>query len=216
MPQSRHRKTAKAKKRPKGTYAASGPRPHTGKNRNLRIGASILVAALAVSAIAYIIMYRGSSGTEIVTASGLKYVDIVQGNGPNPRLGQTVVVNYIGTLENGTKFDSSRDGQPTEFRLARGSLIEGANEIAVRTVANRFQPSGVWVVTTNAAIRSKPNYFFAILEDGINVIRTQAAAGSIKSQALHFLVVGEKENTIAVSSYPNVVSDAVDGGNCAR
>lgn len=126
MPQSRHRKTAKAKKRPKGTYAASGPKPHTGKNRNLRIGAIVLVAALAVSAIAYIILYRGSSvGNEIVTASGLKYVDIVQGTGPSPRLGQTVMVNYTGSLENGTKFDSSRDGQPTEFRLARFSLIDG-------------------------------------------------------------------------------------------
>lgn len=123
MPQSRHRKTAKAKKRPKGTYAASGPKPHTGKNRNLRIGAIVLVVALAAAAVGYIIAHRGAS--EIVTASGLKYVDIVQGNGPSPRLGQTVVVNYTGTLENGTKFDGSRDGQPTEFRLARGSLIDG-------------------------------------------------------------------------------------------
>ena len=128
MPQSRHRKTAKAKKRPKGTYAASGAKPHTGKNRNLRIGASVLVAALAVSAVAYIIAHRGASvGSEIVTASGLKYVDIVQGNGPSPRPGQTVVVNYTGTLENGTKFGSSSDdGRPSEFRL--GEVIPGWNE----------------------------------------------------------------------------------------
>jgi len=128
VPQSRHRKTAKAKKRPKGTYAASGAKPHTGKNRNLRIGASVLVAALAVSAVAYIIAHRGASvGSEIVTASGLKYVDIVQGNGPSPRPGQTVVVNYTGTLENGTKFGSSSDdGRPSEFRL--GEVIPGWNE----------------------------------------------------------------------------------------
>ena len=128
MPQSRHRKTVKAKKRPKGAYAASGAKPHTGKNRNLRVVAIVIVVALAVSAIAYIIAYRGSSvGTEIVTASGLKYVDTVQGNGPNPRLGQTVVVNYVGTLENGTKFGSSYDdGRPSEFRL--GEVIPGWNE----------------------------------------------------------------------------------------
>ena len=125
MPQSRHRKTAKAKKRPKGTYAASGPKPHTGKNRNLRIGAIVLVVALAAAAVAYIIAHRGAS--EIVTASGLKYVDMVEGNGPSPRLGQTVVVNYVGTLENGTKFDSSYDkGRPSEFRL--GEVIPGWNE----------------------------------------------------------------------------------------
>jgi peptidylprolyl isomerase len=128
VPQSRHRKTVKAKKRPKGTYAASGAQPHTAKNRNLRIGAIVLVAALAISAVAYIIAHRGTSlGSEIVTASGLKYVDIVQGNGPSPRLGQTVVVNYTGTLENGTKFGSSYDdGQPSEFRL--GEVIPGWNE----------------------------------------------------------------------------------------
>ena len=128
MPQSRHRKTTRAKKKPKGTYAASGPKPHTGKNRNLRIGAIVLVAALAVSAVGYIIAHRGASvGNEIVTASGLKYVDIVQGNGPSPRLGQTVVVNYTGTLENGTKFGSSYDeGHPSEFRL--GEVIPGWNE----------------------------------------------------------------------------------------
>jgi FKBP-type peptidyl-prolyl cis-trans isomerase len=125
VPQSRHRKTAKAKKRPKGTYAASGPKPHTGKNRNLRIGAIVLVVALAATAVGYIIAHRGAS--EIVTASGLKYVDMVEGNGPSPRLGQTVVVNYVGTLENGTKFDSSYDkGRPSEFRL--GEVIPGWNE----------------------------------------------------------------------------------------
>jgi peptidylprolyl isomerase len=88
----------------------------------------VLVAALAVSAVAYIIAHRGASvGTEIATASGLKYVDIVQGNGPSPRLGQTVVVNYTGTLENGTKFGSSSDeGRPSEFRL--GEVIPGWNE----------------------------------------------------------------------------------------
>jgi peptidylprolyl isomerase len=88
----------------------------------------VLVAALAVSAVAYVIAHRGASGgPEIVTASGLKYVDIVQGNGPSPRLGQTVVVNYVGTLENGTKFGSSFDeGRPSEFRL--GDVIPGWNE----------------------------------------------------------------------------------------
>ena len=128
MPQSRHRKTTKAKKRPKGSYAVSGAKPQTGKNRNLRIGAIVVVAALAVAAVSYVIAHRGASGgPEIVTASGLKYVDLVQGNGPSPRLSQTVVVHYVGTLENGTKFaDSHEDGHPSEFRL--GEMIPGWKE----------------------------------------------------------------------------------------
>ncbi|MFW6359310.1 MAG: FKBP-type peptidyl-prolyl cis-trans isomerase, partial [Chroococcales cyanobacterium] len=45
----------------------------------------------------------------ITTPSGLQYVDIKEGFGATPQPGQTVTVHYTGTLEDGTKFDSSRD-----------------------------------------------------------------------------------------------------------
>jgi peptidylprolyl isomerase len=68
-------------------------------------------------------------GNEVTTASGLKYVDILEGTGENPRVGQTVVVHYIGRLENGKKFDSSYDrNQPTEFKLGIGHVIKGWDE----------------------------------------------------------------------------------------
>jgi len=65
----------------------------------------------------------------VTTDSGLKYVEIVEGAGATPQKGQTVSVHYTGTLENGTKFDSSRDrGQPFQFALGRGSVIKGWDE----------------------------------------------------------------------------------------
>ncbi len=130
MPQSRHRKSTKAKKRPKGHYSTSNLRTSSGKNRNLRIGAIAVVAVLAVSAVAYVITHRGpKDGAEIVTASGLKYADLVQGDGPSPQTGQTVSVNYTGTLTNGKKFDSSYDhGKPFDFRIGTGSVIKGWDE----------------------------------------------------------------------------------------
>jgi peptidylprolyl isomerase len=65
----------------------------------------------------------------VTTPSGLKYVDIVEGTGAAPEKGQTVSVHYTGTLENGTKFDSSRDrGQPFEFPLGAGRVIKGWDE----------------------------------------------------------------------------------------
>ena len=63
------------------------------------------------------------------TASGLKYVDEVPGNGPSPKSGQKVKVHYTGWLENGTKFDSSVDrGQPFEFVIGVGQVIKGWDE----------------------------------------------------------------------------------------
>jgi peptidylprolyl isomerase len=90
----------------------------------------VVIAVLAVSAVAYLITHRGAkAGPEIATASGLKYVDLVEGDGPSPRPGQTLTVNYTGTLENGTKFDSSYDhGKPMEFRIGTGSMIKGFDE----------------------------------------------------------------------------------------
>jgi len=65
----------------------------------------------------------------VTTDSGLKYVDIVEGTGATPKKGQTVSVHYTGTLENGTKFDSSRDrGQPFQFPLGAGRVIKGWDE----------------------------------------------------------------------------------------
>ena len=65
----------------------------------------------------------------ISTASGLKYVDLKEGDGAMPKTGQTVVVHYTGTLEDGTKFDSSRDrDSPFQFKLGVGQVIKGWDE----------------------------------------------------------------------------------------
>ena len=56
----------------------------------------------------------------------LKIEDTKVGEGKEVKIGDTIVVHYVGTLENGAKFDSSRDrGEPTEFKLEEGGLIQG-------------------------------------------------------------------------------------------
>ena len=63
------------------------------------------------------------------TASGLGYVDIVEGTGPQPSAGDNVRVHYTGWLENGKKFDSSHDrGEPLVFPVGRGHVIKGWDE----------------------------------------------------------------------------------------
>jgi len=129
LPQSRHRKSGKAKKRPKGRYPAGNPSSGT-STQKIRVIAIVVIVVLAGSAVAYVMMNRGpATGSEIATASGLKYVDIVEGTGATPRTGQKVKVHYTGTLENGMKFDSSVDrGQPYEFRIGTGAVIKGWDE----------------------------------------------------------------------------------------
>ena len=65
--------------------------------------------------------------------SGLCFEVIKQGEGPAPKLTDTVVVHYTGTLANGTVFDSSREArapgmpiEPAEFVL--GEVIPGWSE----------------------------------------------------------------------------------------
>jgi peptidylprolyl isomerase len=65
----------------------------------------------------------------VTTASGLKYTDVKVGTGATPKTGQTVIVHYVGTLENGTKFDSSRDrNEPFGFTIGKGEVIKGWDE----------------------------------------------------------------------------------------
>ncbi|WP_413168232.1 FKBP-type peptidyl-prolyl cis-trans isomerase [Capilliphycus salinus ALCB114379] len=70
-----------------------------------------------------------SENKMVTTDSGLQYEVIKEGDGASPQKGQTVVVHYTGTLENGKKFDSSRDrGQPFSFRIGVGQVIKGWDE----------------------------------------------------------------------------------------
>lgn len=65
----------------------------------------------------------------VVTPSGLKYEDIAVGTGEQAVSGDTVKVHYTGTLEDGTKFDSSVDrGVPFDFKLGAGMVIKGWDE----------------------------------------------------------------------------------------
>ncbi len=63
----------------------------------------------------------------VTTASGLEYEVLKTGQGSSPKPGDMVIVNYRGTLLNGTEFDSSyKRGQPASFPVDR--VIPGWQE----------------------------------------------------------------------------------------
>ncbi|MEY2644274.1 MAG: Peptidyl-prolyl cis-trans isomerase [Cyanobacteriota bacterium] len=65
---------------------------------------------------------------ERTTPSGLRITDLVIGDGPEATAGESVSVNYRGTLENGKEFDSSYGRGPFSFPLGAGRVIKGWDE----------------------------------------------------------------------------------------
>lgn len=56
----------------------------------------------------------------------VKIEDITIGTGKEVKSGDTVVINYTGTLQDGTKFDSSYDRkEPFETQIGTGQVIQG-------------------------------------------------------------------------------------------
>jgi FKBP-type peptidyl-prolyl cis-trans isomerase len=65
----------------------------------------------------------------ITTDTGLGIQDTTCGEGAEAVTGKSVSVHYVGTLESGEQFDSSRDrGTPFEFALGSGQVIAGWDE----------------------------------------------------------------------------------------
>ena len=63
----------------------------------------------------------------VTTKSGLQYQELKAGSGAAPKASDSVVVNYRGTLLDGTEFDSSyKRGQPATFEVDR--VIPGWTE----------------------------------------------------------------------------------------
>jgi FKBP-type peptidyl-prolyl cis-trans isomerase len=61
-----------------------------------------------------------------VDTSQLQIENLREGTGAEASAGKNVTVHYVGTLTNGTKFDSSRDrGQGFSFKLGAGQVIKG-------------------------------------------------------------------------------------------
>ena len=93
------------------------------------------------------------------TASGLQYEVIKMGTGPKPTAQNTVKVHYVGTLIDGTEFDSSiKRNQPATFPVS-GVIAGWTEALQLMPVGSKFKlfiPSGIGYGATGAGEVIKP------------------------------------------------------------
>ncbi len=100
----------------------------------------IIVAVVVIAGAYFIFTYENESpaslqqqnqqeqepANTIYDIQGMKVEILKEGSGDAAKTGDTVLTNYTGTLQDGTKFDSSFDrGEPFEFTLGENKVIQG-------------------------------------------------------------------------------------------
>jgi len=86
----------------------------------------IVVLIIAAFVTAVIVLKKSPVSEENGPISGFTMEVIKEGSGQEAKAGNTLSVHYVGTLESGKKFDSSRDrGAPFEFTLGAQQVIPG-------------------------------------------------------------------------------------------
>jgi FKBP-type peptidyl-prolyl cis-trans isomerase len=105
--------------------------------RSLLLGSWLLVVAVASAAACSRHVdepssdFKPAQGTPPPPApTKLEIADTAPGSGREAKTGDTVRVQYTGTLLTGTKFDSSHDrhDEPFKFTLGQGQVIKGWDE----------------------------------------------------------------------------------------
>jgi FKBP-type peptidyl-prolyl cis-trans isomerase len=100
---------------------------------------TIVIMVLVVSGVIYLLWTNtntvkndqtNTSSSSVSSASELKIETLVEGKGEALKAGQNAVVNYRGTLTNGTEFDSSykRNQTFTVNNVGKANVIEGWNQ----------------------------------------------------------------------------------------
>jgi FKBP-type peptidyl-prolyl cis-trans isomerase FklB len=140
---------------------------------------------------------KNKSGV-ITLPSGLQYKVITDGTGPIPKSNDTVSVNYVGTLIDGTEFDSSiKRGQPASFPVTR--VIKGWTEaLEMMKVGSKWElfiPSDLAYGTNGSGSKIAPN---ATLIFNVDLLSIQPPAQPVQPAA-----------TVAPATSAPVTSDII-------
>jgi len=107
---------------------------------------------------AFLVKNKERTGVS-VTESGLQYEVIKMGNGPKPTVDNVVKVHYVGTLIDGTEFDSSiKRGEPAVFPLS-GVIAGWTEALQLMPVGSKFRiylPQSIAYGANEAGDQIKP------------------------------------------------------------
>ena len=85
-----------------------------------------VIAAAVILMGAFYVMSKNSDSNNTMYPDGLEVTVLENGSGNPIQNGSTAVMHYVGTLDDGTVFDSSYNrGEPFEFILGSGRVIQG-------------------------------------------------------------------------------------------
>ena len=95
--------------------------------KKILITSLIIILAIIIAGGVYLLIKLGQEKAPAsYDIQGMKVEILQKGTGEATETGDVVTVNYVGTLENGTKFDSSIDrNQPFQFKLGQNLVIQG-------------------------------------------------------------------------------------------
>jgi len=102
-------------------------------DKKILIAIIIIVLIIIIAGVYFLFQNKSAPASQENTnqgnyemIQGMKVEVLKEGTGVQAKSGDYVTVNYVGTLENGTKFDSSIDrGTPFPFTLGAGEVIKG-------------------------------------------------------------------------------------------
>lgn len=99
--------------------------------RNKWIATAVGVALVAFFLYGNVLMnfFKNPNPQPMPQQSGVIIEDVVVGQGESAVAGDTITVDYVGTLQSGQVFDSSKDrNQPFTLTLGQGQVIRGWDE----------------------------------------------------------------------------------------
>ena len=116
--------------------------------------------------------------------------------------GQNVSVHYVGTLEDGTKFDSSHDrGETLNFQVGSGQMITGFDKAVVgmtqgETKTFTLKPEDGYGVKNEEAIQEVEKINFP---DGFNAEMGQTVTGQNQNgQNFNATIIAIQEDTVTL------------------